>query len=55
MLPILPANINVAELTKFGANYMIDAEGRLFLVDKAGNLVERTIDHDLRNAKVLSL
>ena len=53
--PILPANINVAELTKFGANYMIDAEGRLFLVDKAGNLVERTIDHDLRNAKVLSL
>lgn len=55
MLPVLPANIKVADIQKVGANYMIDSEGRIFIVDKVGNMVERTINHDLRNAKILSI
>ncbi len=55
MLPVLPANIKVADIQKVGANYMLDSEGRIFVVDKVGNLVERTINHDLRNTKILSL
>lgn len=55
MLPVLPTNIKVADIQKVGANYMIDSEGRIFIVDKVGNLVERTINHDLRNAKILSI
>lgn len=55
MLPVLPANIKVADIQKVGANYMLDSEGRMFIVDKVGNLVERTINHDLRNTKILSL
>lgn len=55
MLPVLPANIKVADIQKVGSNYMLDSEGRIFVVDKVGNLVERTINHDLRNAKILSL
>lgn len=55
MLPILPTNLVVTNIAKLGANYMLDLEGRLFIVDKTGALHERTIsDHDLRNAKVLS-
>lgn len=55
MLPVLPANIKVADVQKVGANYMIDSEGRIFVVDKVGNITERTINHDLRTAKILSL
>lgn len=55
MLPVLPANIKVADIQKVGANYMIDSEGRIFVVDKVGNITERTINHDLRNAKILSM
>jgi hypothetical protein len=55
MLPVLPANIKVADIQKVGANYMIDSEGRIFVVDKVGNITERTINHDLRNAKILSI
>jgi hypothetical protein len=55
MLPVLPLNIKVADIQKVGANYMLDSEGRIFIVDKEGNLVERTINHDLRNSKILSL
>lgn len=54
MLPVLPANIVVADIKSVGSNYMIDSFGRIFTVDKAGNLSERTIDHDLKNSKVLS-
>ena len=54
MLPVLPANIKVSEIAKLGANYMIDTQGRIFVVDKTGAMFERTIDHDLLNAKVLS-
>lgn len=54
MLPVLPANLKVSEVAKLGANYVIDIQGRIFVVDKTGALFERTIDHDLLNAKVLS-
>jgi hypothetical protein len=54
ILPVLPANIKIAELKSFGADYMVDGEGRLFTVDAAGNLNERTINHDLRNSKIFS-
>jgi hypothetical protein len=55
LLPILPVNIQVADIKSVGSNYMIDSQGRIFIVDKAGNIVERSINHDLRNSKVLSL
>ena len=55
MLPVLPLNIKVATVQKLGANYMIDSEGRIFVVDDKGNMHERTIAHDLSNAKILSL
>lgn len=55
MLPVLPANIKVADIQKVGSNYMIDSEGRIFVVDKVGNISERTINHDLRTAKILSI
>lgn len=55
MLPVLPANIKVMTVQKLGANYMIDSEGRIFTVDAQGNMHERQIDHDLRDAKILSL
>lgn len=55
MLPVLPANIKVATVQKLGSNYMIDSEGRVFTVDNKGNMHERTIAHDLTNAKILSI
>lgn len=55
VLPVLPANIRIAEIKNYGANYMIDSEGRIFVVDRAGNITERTVSHDLRNVKILSL
>lgn len=55
MLPVLPLNIKVTDIQKLGANYMIDSEGRIFVVDDKGNMHERTIAHDLTNAKILSL
>jgi hypothetical protein len=55
MLPVLPANIKVSDIQKIGANYMIDSQGRVFTVDKVGNMAERTINHDLTSAKVLSI
>jgi hypothetical protein len=55
LLPELPATIKISEIKRFGANYMVDSEGRMFVVDSKGNLFERTLNHDLRNAKILSL
>lgn len=55
ILPVLPANIKVNTLTKFGSNYMIDSTGKVFVVDNKGVILERTINHDLLNAAVLSL
>ncbi|MFP5386429.1 MAG: hypothetical protein ACLGHN_10145 [Bacteriovoracia bacterium] len=55
ILPVLPLNIKVETITKVGSNYMIDSEGRLFTVDSLGNIAERTVEHDLTKAKILSL
>jgi hypothetical protein len=52
--PVLPLNLKVAEIKKAGANYMLDGEGRIFLVTASGEVVERTINHDLRETKILS-
>jgi len=54
ILPVLPMKLKIDNLDIFGANYMIDKDGRIFIVDKAGNIFERTIKHDLRNAKIFS-
>jgi hypothetical protein len=54
MLPVLPLNIKVTDIQKIGANYMLDSQGRIFIVDKAGNIFERTVNHDLSNTKILS-
>jgi hypothetical protein len=54
-LPILPANLKIAELERFASNYMIDREGRIFVVDHQGLLFEREVfAHDLRNSRILS-
>jgi hypothetical protein len=55
ILPVLPVNIKISALKGFGANYVIDEEGRIFIIDRDGFIFERTISHDLRNSKVLSL
>jgi len=54
-VPALPANLNVKLISKVGKNYMIDTEGRIFVVDNLGNIYEREVKHDLREAKVLSI
>jgi hypothetical protein len=54
--PVLPLTLDLNSIVKTGANYMLDSEGRLFLVDKNGNVFERSVNsHDLRNVKVISL
>lgn len=55
ILPVLPMNIKVMTVQKLGSNYMIDSEGRIFTVDAQGNMHERKTDHDLTDAKILSL
>ncbi len=55
ILPSLPANLKVASIAKLGSNYFIDTDGKMFVVDGAGNIIEREINHDLRNTKILSL
>lgn len=55
ILPILPANIVVADVEKLGSNYMVDTEGRIFTVDTFGNMYERDVTaHDLRIMKLSS-
>ncbi|MCM2351170.1 MAG: hypothetical protein NDI69_14210 [Bacteriovoracaceae bacterium] len=55
-LPILPAELVVSDLIKLGSNYMIDSEGRIFVVDHLGDMYERTVavKHDLRKSKIIS-
>jgi hypothetical protein len=53
LLPVLPANLRIANLQRFGANFMIDGDGRIFTVDQAGAIIERSTTHDLRNARLL--
>jgi hypothetical protein len=54
--PVIPLTLDLNSIVKTGANYMLDSEGRLFVVDKNGNVFERSVDsHDLRNVKVISL
>lgn len=55
VLPILPPNLILSDIKSIGSNYMIDSQGRIFIVDKAGVIFERSIDHDLRNSKILSI
>ena len=57
MCPILPKGLVPANIVKVGANYMIDTDGKLFVVDATTGLInERVVkEHDLRNTKVLSI
>lgn len=54
--PGRPLELNLDLVDKLGSNYMIDTEGRMFLINSAGNIMLKTavMNHDLRNAKVLS-
>ena len=54
ILPVLPLKLKIDNLVSFGANYMIDKDGKIFAVDKAGVIFERSVKHDLRNAKIFS-
>ena len=54
-IPVVPVNFNIVNIEMLGSNYLIDSDGKIFVVDKFGNLNERTIDHDIRNTKILSL
>jgi hypothetical protein len=55
LVPNLPKNLNISLVQKVGANYMIDTNGKIFVVDKNGLVEERMVQHDLKNAKVLSI
>ncbi|MGE3608768.1 MAG: hypothetical protein AB7I27_04195 [Bacteriovoracaceae bacterium] len=56
ILPSLPANFKLSNLSKLGSNFMLDNEGRIFVVDSKGNIFEREVkEHNLKNAKVLSI
>jgi hypothetical protein len=56
VLPALPVSLNVQSIQKLGANYFLDTSSRLYLVDKDGNVLERTISgHDLSKTKIISL
>ena len=54
-LPPLPINLKTAAISKIGANYFIDGSGKLFSVDKEGNVFERSVNYDLKLAKIISL
>lgn len=55
MMPTVPKEFNLRDIRKLGANYMIDLEGRVFTVDKAGNVNQRFIkDHDMTQVKIQS-
>lgn len=55
-MPGLPMSLRVGAISKLGSNYFLDISGRLFIVDRFGNIFERTMrDQDLRNAKIISL
>jgi hypothetical protein len=55
LVPNLPKSLNISMVHKVGFNYMIDTNGKIFVVDKNGSVEERVVQHDLRNAKVLSI
>jgi hypothetical protein len=55
-MPTLPTNLKVESIAKLGQNYVIDQDGKLFVVDSLGAIFEREMKaHDLRDAKILSL
>lgn len=56
VLPGIPMNLKLTNITKLGSTYFLDISGRLFVIDHEGNIFERVMkDHDFRNARVISL
>jgi hypothetical protein len=56
LVPTIPANLKIDTVTKLGANYIIDQDGKLFGIDSKGLVFEREMKaHDLRNVKILSM
>jgi hypothetical protein len=53
--PALPVSLRVQSIAKLGSNYFLDNAGKLFTVDKEGNVFERWIDYDLKTTKIISL
>jgi hypothetical protein len=55
-VPTIPANLKIESVTKLGANYLVNQEGKLFAIDNKGQVFEREMKaHDLRNTKILSM
>ncbi len=54
-MPALPVSLRVQAISKLGANYFMDGAGKLFTVDKEGNLFERWTNYDLKTTKIISL
>jgi hypothetical protein len=55
-VPTIPANLKIETVTKLGANYLVNQEGKLFAIDNKGQVFEREMKaHDLRNTKILSM
>lgn len=54
-IPGIPMNLRINALSKLGADYFIDSTGKLFTVDRHGNIWERTVLHDLKTTKIISL
>ncbi|HXH30264.1 MAG TPA: hypothetical protein VNJ01_05605 [Bacteriovoracaceae bacterium] len=60
-LPILPMKLLLVNIAQVGSNYMLDLDGRLFVVDMTGSVWERDLTthdtlkaHDLRSVFVTS-
>lgn len=53
--PAIPATLFVNSISKMGNNYFMDRESRLFTIDEKGQIAERTLGHDLKTARVISL
>jgi hypothetical protein len=54
LMPSVSKTFNATKIEVLASNYMIDSDGKMFVVTKSGSIVEAKVEHDLRNAKLTS-
>jgi len=55
LMPAIPKTFNASKVTELSSHYMLDSDGKMFIVTKTGSIVEaKVVGHDLRNAKLTS-
>jgi hypothetical protein len=56
IVPGIPLNFDARRVTRTGSNYFMDVFGRLYVVDRAGNIFEKNLqDHKLKDVSIISL